>query len=241
MHMDFTEQVKNQAITLGADLAGVADLSLMKDMKTIPATLLTPFSRALSMAVHIPSSVFETVHDQPTDLYNKVYQTTNMLLDQIALKVAGQLEKDGHLSLPVPASQIVDKKEYYGALSHKAVARMAGLGWQGKNLLLITPEFGSRVRLVTVLTTAPLEIDGPMENRCGKCNRCVEACPVGAIKGINTDSHYPTRNHAMDFQKCVDKTAEFAKIPSIGMPICGICIKACPFGRINARGQALFQ
>jgi epoxyqueuosine reductase QueG len=109
---------------------------------------------------------------------------------------------------------------------------MAGLGWQGKNLLLITPEHGSRVRLVTLLTDAPLKVDGPIENRCGKCRLCVDACPVDAIYNVNTDSHYSSREEALDLQRCAEKvTVEFASLPNIGAPMCGICIKVCPFGR----------
>ena len=93
-------------------------------------------------------------------------------------------------------------------------------------------DYGSRVRLVTVLTDAPLKADKPLKNRCGKCMECRDACPAGAIKGINTEDHYKTRNDALHFSKCVKKlTEEFAQMPDVGVPICGICIKACPFGR----------
>jgi len=133
---------------------------------------------------------------------------------------------------PIPASQVLDEENWYAAISHKAVARMAGLGWQGKNLLLITPKYGSRVRLVTVLTKAPLDVDGPIKNRCGECSACQDACPAQAIKGVSTESHYKSRNEAMHFSRCKEKVVgEFAKIPEVGVPICGICIKVCPFGR----------
>ena len=115
---------------------------------------------------------------------------------------------------------------------------MAGLGWQGKNLLLITPQSGSRVRLVTVLTTAPLAVDRPVENRCGDCMLCRDACPVKAIRGINTTDHYKDRNEALHFSRCVDKlTIEYAALPGIDASICGICIKVCPFGRKMKKGN----
>ena len=122
--------------------------------------------------------------------------------------------------------------------SRKTWQKMAGLGWQGKNLLLITPQYGSRVRLVTVLTDAPLIVDGPVKNRCGKCMLCRDACPAGAIKGVNTHDYYQNRNEALHFDKCVVKlTGEFAQLPDIGAPICGICIKVCPFGRKFGKGN----
>lgn len=230
--MDYTGKIKKTIVEYGADLVGIADVEPLRDIKTHPKSLLAPFTRAVSIAVTIPVSIFEMISDQPTLIYTSVYQTANRILDEIAFKTSKEFQKQGYFSLPVPASQIVDRKNWYAAISHKAVARMAGLGWQGKNLLLITPKYGARIRLVTVLTNAPLEIDGPIKNRCGKCMLCADACPSGAIKGINTKDHYKTRNQAIDLDKCAGKLAnDFAQLPGIGAPICGICIKVCAFGR----------
>ncbi len=216
----------------GADIVGIADTEPLNALRTDPPDLLNPFIRAVSIAVQVPAAVFEMISDRPTPIYASVYQTANRILDEIAFRTSVMLQKDGFYSLPIPASQVLDKKDWYGAISHKAVARMAGLGWQGKNLLLITPRYGSRVRLATVLTKAPLTADAPMKNRCGNCTSCKDACPVGAIKGVGTQSHYKDRDEAMFFSKCAEKLDEdFAKLPEIGTQICGICIKACPFGR----------
>ena len=236
MELDYTDRIKTYANQLGAALVGVADTGPLKALKTDPVDLLSPFTTAVSIAVRLPLAVFEQIVNQPTPLYGAVYQTANRLLDEIAFKTAGRLQDDGYFSLPIPASQVLDRQKWHGAISHKAVARMAGLGWQGKNLLLITPKYGSRVRLVTVLTTAPLRIDGPMANQCGECTLCRDACPAGAIKGVPTKDRYRSRNEALHFSQCVDKlTGEFAKLPDIGAPICGICIKVCPFGRKNPK------
>jgi epoxyqueuosine reductase len=220
--MDYTDRIKKQMIDWGADLVGIADTEALKGIKTSPRDLLNPYTRAISIAVHLPAAVFEMIDDQPTPIYASTYKVANRLLNEMALKLSRKIQDDGYLNLPVPASQITDKKNWYAAISHKAVARVAGLGWQGKNLLLITPQYGPRVRLVTVLTNAPLTPDAPIKNRCGKCMLCHDACPVGAIKGVNTNDHYADRNEAMYFDKCVQKlTQEFAKLPEIGTPICG--------------------
>ena len=109
---------------------------------------------------------------------------------------------------------------------------MAGLGWQGKSLLLINPDYGPRIRLATVLTDAPLEADSPLKNLCGECTLCRDACPAGAIKGVRTDDHYKNRDEALYFSRCVEKlVGEFSKLPNVGAPICGVCINVCPFGR----------
>ncbi|GAB7387428.1 tRNA epoxyqueuosine(34) reductase QueG [Bacillaceae bacterium] len=68
-----------------------------------------------------------------------------------------------------------------GVLSDRAVAERAGLGWVGKNTALITPEFGSWVYLGEMITDLPFPPDTPVEDQCGDCNLCVEACPTGAL------------------------------------------------------------
>lgn len=77
-----------------------------------------------------------------------------------------------------------------GELSDRAVAERAGIGWSGKNTSIITPEFGSYVYLGDMITNLPFEPDQPMEDQCGTCNKCVEACPTGAlVQGGQLNSH----------------------------------------------------
>ena len=232
-----TNRIKSEILEWGGDLVGVADTGPLNELKVYPPDLLQGFTRAVSIAIQLPASVFEAISDKPTPNYSSVYKTANLILDQLAYKTGIALQKEGYNSLPIPASQVLDRENWYAAISHKAVARMAGLGWQGKNLLLITPQFGSRVRLVTVLTAAPLAVDAPMKNRCGDCMLCRDACPVKAIRGVNTTDHYKDRNEALHFSRCVDKlTIEYRALPGIDASICGICIKVCPFGRKIKKG-----
>ena len=166
---EYTQRVKSRILNGGADLVGIADAGPLKALALNPIDLLDGYECAVSIAIRLPTAIFDTISKRPTPIYSATYQTVNRMLDELALHTALSLEKDGFRSLPIPASQVLDRKEWSGAISHKAVARMAGLGWQGKNLLLITPQYGSKVRLVTVLTNAPLIVDAPIKNRCGNC------------------------------------------------------------------------
>lgn len=241
----YTSDIKSKIKRWGGDLVGVADLAPLRDLTVDPPDLLEPFSTAVSIAISLPWATFGELKDKPTLIYENVYQTANRILDELAFKTAKSLDEDGFYGLPIPASQVTDEKNWYGAISHKAVARMAGLGWQGKNLLLITRKYGSAVRLITILTNAPLVVDGPVKNLCGRCTRCQEACPAGAIKGVGTKDHYRDRDEALFFDKCVAQLKKHSIMletyplkdsnqnpePTYHKLFCGLCIKACPFGK----------
>ncbi|RKQ28657.1 tRNA epoxyqueuosine(34) reductase QueG [Oceanobacillus halophilus] len=68
-----------------------------------------------------------------------------------------------------------------GELSDRAVAERAGIGFSGKNTSIITPEFGSFVYLGEMITNIPFVPDSPVEDSCGDCRKCMDACPTGAI------------------------------------------------------------
>ncbi|WP_010272719.1 tRNA epoxyqueuosine(34) reductase QueG [Paenibacillus senegalensis] len=70
-----------------------------------------------------------------------------------------------------------------GALVDRAVAERAGIGWSGKNCSIITPEFGSWVYLGEMITNLPLPADTPVQDQCGDCTICIDACPTSALVG----------------------------------------------------------
>ncbi len=232
MSKDFTNQLLELAHSLGATLVGVADLKLLSTLKTYPSNLMENFKYAISVAVPLPKKVFELITEEnPGELYAHAYRTANMLLDQITFRLAEKIIEYGYNAQPIPASMVIDEKSAVGHVSHKAFARAAGLGWIGKNILLITPEYGPRVRLATVLTDIPLKPGKPLENRCGKCTKCIDACPVRALKPSNFKDYPVDRNEVFDVEKCYSRLKELSKLPNIGEQICGICIKVCPVGK----------
>jgi epoxyqueuosine reductase len=236
--MDITSDLKTFTGNLGADLIGVADLGpLRKGLPLFPENLIESYSYGLSIGVRLKNEVIEDIGDNPTPEYARHYRNINATLNTISAQVVQWVTEKGFRGKAIPASEIVDETNLLGNISHKAVARMAGLGWQGKSLLLITPEYGPRVRLVTVLTDMPLTPDQPIINRCGNCLECVQVCPASAIKNASTDSFYTSRDIAVDLEKCHHKLIEFRAVPDINTRICGVCIKACPFGKKRKHGM----
>jgi epoxyqueuosine reductase QueG len=227
-----TRRLKTFATSLGADLVGVADLGLYRDEYGFSKHLLGKFPYAVSLAVRLSNTVIDGITEEdPTEIYVHHYKTVNILLDSIALRVANYCQAKGYDAMPISASQVLDEERLLGAVSHKAIAVLAGLGWQGKSLLVINENFGPRMRLVSVLTTLPLIPDKPVENRCGDCTACVRVCPENAIKGASFQEYALSREEALDVQACNRRLLKIANNPRYGVRLCGICIKACPWGR----------
>lgn len=235
--------LRQAALRWGASLFGVADLDRLRTLPTHPANLLDGWSRAISLGVRLADPVLDDIVDGPTPLYAHHYQAVNTRLDDTALRLTLLIQESGGRALPLPASQTLDPVACTSMLSHKAVAVAAGLGWQGKSLLTISPLYGPRIRLCTVLTDLPLQPGRPLMNRCGNCTRCADACPAGAIKGAalphEPGAHYESRDEALHFERCRTLLREdFARRPLIGHSVCGVCVKVCPWG---ARGKGVLH
>jgi epoxyqueuosine reductase len=231
-----SEELKDFAKVCGADCVAIADLARLEGIHTSPPDLLKGYTRAISIAVRLADGVIDPIVDCPTPLYQQHYLKVNALLDDIAVRVAQFIQEARGKALPIPASQLLDKTQWFSYVSHKAVALAAGIGWQGKSLLVVHPHYGPRIRLVTVLTDLSLKPDKPHKNLCGNCSACTDACPAQAIKNVNTQYHYETRDEALHFERCVTKVSqEFTTLPFIDSPICGVCIRACPRGQRKRR------
>jgi epoxyqueuosine reductase QueG len=234
---EFTADIKKHCRTNGADLVGVADLGPFKhNGTTLPRDVLTPYCAAVSIAVRLDRGIIDGILDGPTPEYAEHYRDVNATLDRIASVVVRWIVEKGFAAEAIPASSIVDEINLLGSISHKAVARMAGIGWQGKSLLIVSPEFGPRIRLATLLTDMPLTEDRPLKQWCGPCSVCAVACPALAIRNVSSDNGYESRDAALFFERCAGKTREFKALPGIGARICGVCVKVCPFGK-KAKGR----
>jgi epoxyqueuosine reductase len=115
-----------------------------------------------------------------------------------------------------------------GPIMEKQHSARAGLGWIGKNTLLLNEKFGSWLALGEIVTDLELECDRPVENRCGDCRRCVEACPTGALTGP----------YQLDARRCISYLTietgaeiprEFAAKMGNWFFGCDVCQEACPY------------
>jgi epoxyqueuosine reductase len=213
------EKIKTLCRQWGGSLFGVVDLrSLSKDSILLPPSLIDRLSYGISVGFHLSDAILEEIENQPTPLYFHHYQRVNILLDTIGLIVTSAIQDLGYQAIPIPASQITDWKTQKGHLSHKHVAWTAGLGWIGRNNLLVNEKYGSRIRLVSILTDLPLVINSPSIKDCGSCLYCLSFCPAGAIK---------VRQEEFDHLRCYEQLRTFAKTLHFSHNICGVCVKAC--------------
>ncbi len=204
---------------MGIDLFDVADITSIREGFLFEPDLRAKFDRAISLGRRLLSSVLDEIQDGPTALYMHHYRQVNYLLDRAALLTAGLIQDHGYRALPVAASQIIDWDRQRAHVSHKKVAELAGLGWLGRNNLLVNPEYGAQIRLVTILTDMPLAAGKPLATACGQCRRCLSSCPAQAIK--------ETRDE-FDHRACFEKLKEFRRRGLVAQYICGVCVKACP-------------
>ncbi len=216
---DNYHKLNNWVLERGISLFGVADIRLFKEhFLQLSKQSIDSFDSGISLAVSLSNSVLEEIEDRPTQLYFHHYRQANFFLDRVAFSLVHFIQGMGCGALPIPASQIVDWENQKGHLSHKKVAQEAGLGWTGRNNLLVNPTYGARIRLVTVLTDLPLKHDHPIEGGCLKCEECLAVCPAGAIK---------ERQEDFEHLECFEQLRLFRKRDHIGQYICGVCVKAC--------------
>jgi len=201
------------------DAIGVADLAALRAEEPSAMAEAPPeFTRGVAFGIRLADAVVDQIDDRPTPLYFHVYRQVNYALDRAGMSLALAIQRAGYRALPVPASQITEPNSRRGLVSHRLIGYFAGLGWIGRPTLLVHPKFGGRVRYATVLTDAPYLAGEPMENGCGECRRCIDACPAGAVKESSRE---------FDADACHKKLDIFRRLPFIGQHICGICVKAC--------------
>ena len=229
------DELKEYLKNSGASLVEFADL------RNIDASSRKNMPYGIAFAIKIKPSIIAGISDGPTEDYYEEYKAINKTLDNINLLCVEYIKDQGYNAIGQNSTYVTSNDNLSTPLPHKTVATRAGLGWIGKNALLITPEYGSAIRISSVLTNMPLITNEPInESKCGTCNKCVEACPASAIKGLlwNVNSK---REELLNPFKCRKKARELLK-QRIGIEsaICGKCIEVCPYTKSYISNSNIF-
>jgi epoxyqueuosine reductase len=163
------------------NLWGAADL---RSFSAPPDPTGKGFPFALSWAIPMNPQIMASIQNGPNQTYADEYRRVNNHINELSLALSAEIEDRGFRPKLLAASDRTDMINIKGDFPHKTAATRAGLGWIGRHCQLITRPFGPWIRLGTVFTDIQLPC-GPtiVRNVCGRCMRCVEACPAGALKG----------------------------------------------------------
>lgn len=191
------------------------------DISKLPAIQNRGYSIALLIGIALsPEVIFRASESYKTG--HTEFSEMELLTDNLAewaddfittkgFKARAQSERN------LIADGLFDEVLKTTPLPHKTIGLMAGMGWIGKNNLLVTPQYGSALCMCTVLTNAPF----PAENRsiqmpeCGDCTVCMDACTVKAIHGSVWETGID-RDLMVDVYHCI---------------CCLKCMTACPWSQ----------
>jgi epoxyqueuosine reductase len=213
-HTTETECLKTFVRSLGIDLVGIANLGSLEGMPIGIRPGSTGFLENYRYAVVLGAQL------------NKLGKRASgsevsLLMEKAALDVMGYLEARGYPALVIHTEDEFDPIRRMGLLSLKVLAKGAGLGWQGRSLLVISPEYGPVHRWIAVLTHMDLQADEPIPNQCGDCSLCIDKCPKGALTLVPFDDHPERREDVLDIQAC------------LGDEGCKVCLAVCPWAKVE--------
>ena len=132
-------------------------------------------------------------------------------LTQMGYRISKYLRQAGWHALYLPVAK-QNARFRTAPFYHMPAMYLAGLGTLGLNCCILTPEFGPRVKVTSIITDCPLPAGEPMaEEVCTHCNLCVEACPIGAIDGKGWKNPFACASYGC----------------------CGTCMAICPVGEAS--------
>ena len=205
-------------------LYGFADLACSPWKESYPSALVlaAPYGGQLAP------------DDYTEERFEQGIQSAKCRLETVEAEIEQILQKHQVKYWFPPAAQ-ENETELRALFSFKSAAARAGIGWFGKNDVIITERYGPRVRLSAVLINGSFTYGEPVtEGRCPEdCTKCIDICPCKALKNqqwtIEKD-----RSEIIDYQKCNQMRSAF--IQKLGRKnACGLCMAVCPFGRPESR------
>ena len=199
MNLSFNETWEQHIKSSGTDFVYFVDASVL------PADAVEGYSCVVLFGKVLAKDYINALRANEKPKTREVLNTERKM-DALAAKVSELLEAEGYDSIA---------KLKFGRLPHKTVALNAGLGFIGKNNLLVTEQYGCAVLFGKVLTTAPFETmsKSPIEPQCGDCNACVDVCLPKSLHGATWN--VATKREDMMVRK-----------------LCNLCLKCmlwCPY------------
>lgn len=229
--MNISERIKKAALSSGLDLVGIAPADSFKEYRWKDSIMRDP---TLSMA-DAKSLVIVGV----SDLKKLKKPQYNELTGRVSRSYASGHEFNLVDEL-IPIKELLVNHGYQARISPGSIAQSiiplklaavrVGMGWQGKNSVVITPEFGSWVTFGGLITNASLDYDMPfIEKNCGSCTACIDACPMRAIRSP----------YIVEMPSCLEEILNTpGNIPDdikekIGDRIlsCETCLEVCPHNK----------
>lgn len=188
---------------------------------------ISDYKCALVFAV--PHTKLLSINDYKEDiLENLIWEArerTNLLLEEVTT-----ILKKYKIQYYIPPVAQSNEETLIAPFSFKFASVNSGLGWIGKNGVLITEKYGPRVRLSTILINFDLPIGSPItESKCPiECNICVNACPHRALTGYQWNIG-TKREKLINYKLCNQKRSLYIKTHH-RKHSCGLCMVACPIG-----------
>lgn len=217
--------IKEIAYSLGADVCGIGNIKRFNDAPKgfHPLDVYSETKSVIVFGKQFSASLFEANTNVP---YTFVKNKSVALLDDISIQLTVDIESKGYKAIPIPSDEPYEywdseNKHGRGILSLKHLAKLSGIGWIGRNTLLINKKYGNRLYLGAVITNAELIEDDLASNLCPEnCNICLKSCPQSALDGI-------TVNQKKCRELCIYVTDGGGFVYG-----CNICRKVCPFANI---------
>lgn len=191
-----------------------AEQNHMDTMKIVDITSLTleenrGYPYAILLIKALPKEYIDKLNREKETDYT-VFVNYENKTDELADKLVAVIQKEGYKAISQSENGIdirgeYDEKTKSSILPHKKIAIMSGMGWIGKNNLLVTEKYGAALSMCSVLTDMPLNAEKTemiLFSRCGKCNLCVKICPVQAIHGRKWELGI-SRDDIVDVYQCV--------------------------------------
>jgi epoxyqueuosine reductase QueG len=252
--LKLTHEVKEYAKSyspwddVGADLVGIIPAKRVDEIPSYRQDWMDTSTMKTKEQMEDAKSIIVLGYHASDDIYEAVLRKVNGIEAYYPLLLRNAEKR---LLLYLQAKGF-EAKAANSRIPRKQMARLAGFGNYGKNALIVNPKYGPWIRLAAVVTNAEFAYDEPFDrDLCGGCDRCVKACPTGALTPYRVDhtrclvNPYDSDDwvrlisgelkYSEKFGKTPDVDAIFSKhtprLTDNSMLYCTTCQRACPYGR----------